>query len=215
MIKFINVHKSYGPGITSLADINLTIKKGEFVFVTGTSGSGKTTLLKLLYCEERPTNGHILLNGKNIDTLKSSEIAHLRRSIGVVFQDFKLLPERTIFENVAIPLEILGLTREDVVKKVQGVLKTVKLHHRMEEKVSSLSGGEQQKVAVGRAIINDPLILLADEPTGSLDSHTGDEIMEILKSVHARGTTVIIATHDTSLIRDERAVIMDKGRILG
>lgn len=215
MIQFINIHKSYGPGITSLADINITIKKGEFVFVTGTSGSGKTTLLKLLYCEERPTNGHILLNGKNIDTLKSSEIAHLRRSIGVVFQDFKLLPERTIFENVAIPLEILGLTRKDIVKKVQGVLKTVKLHHRMEEKVSSLSGGEQQKVAVGRAIINDPLILLADEPTGSLDSHTGDEIMEILKSVHARGTTVIIATHDISLIRDERAVIMDKGRILG
>lgn len=215
MIQFINVQKSYGPGIASLADINLTIKKGEFVFVTGTSGSGKTTLLKLLYCAERPTNGHILLNGKNIDTLKSSEIAHLRRRIGIVFQDFKLLPERTIFENVAIPLEILGLAREDIVRKVQGVLKTVKLHHRTEEKVSYLSGGEQQKVAVARAIINDPLILLADEPTGSLDRHTGDEIMNILKSVHARGTTVIIATYDTSMIRDERAVIMDKGRILG
>lgn len=214
MIEFINVHKSYGPKISSLSDINLTIKKGEFVFLTGSTGSGKTTLLRLLYCEERPTSGHILINDRRIDTLKTSEIAYLRRTIGVVFQDFKLLKERSIFDNIAIPLEVTGQRKEDIVRKVQSVLKTVKLHHRLEEKISSLSGGEQQRVAVGRAIINDPLILLADEPSGSLDSQTGDEIMEILRSVHATGTTTIIATNNTSMIRDERTIILDKGRML-
>lgn len=214
MIQLNSVYKIYGQGITSLSNINLAIKKGEFVFITGASGSGKTTLLKLLYCEERPTSGQILINRQAVDTLKISEIPYLRRRIGIIFQDFKLLSERTIFDNVAIPLEVLGIPREEIVKRVQDVLKKVRLHHRMEEKVSSLSGGEQQKVAVGRAIINDPMILLVDEPTGSLDSGTGDEIMEILRSVNARGTTTVIATHNRSLIKDGRAVVLEKGRIV-
>lgn len=214
MIQLNSVYKTYGQGITSLSNINLAIKKGEFVFITGASGSGKTTLLKLLYCEERHTSGQILINHQAVDSLKISEIPYLRRRIGIIFQDFKLLSERTIFDNVAIPLEVLGLPREEIVKRVQDVLKKVRLHHRMEEKVSSLSGGEQQKVAVGRAIINDPMILLVDEPTGSLDSGTGDEIMEILRSVNARGTTTVIATHNRSLIKDGRAVVLEKGRIV-
>lgn len=214
MIQLNSVYKTYGQGITSLSNINLGIKKGEFVFITGASGSGKTTLLKLLYCEERPTSGQILINRQAVDSLKISEIPYLRRRIGIIFQDFKLLSERTIFDNVAIPLEVLGLPREEIVKRVQDVLKKVRLHHRMEEKVSSLSGGEQQKVAVGRAIINDPMILLVDEPTGSLDSGTGDEIMEILRSVNARGTTTVIATHNRSLIKEGRAVVLEKGRIV-
>jgi len=214
MIQLISVYKTYGQGITSLSNINLAIKKGEFVFITGASGSGKTTLLKLLYCEERPTSGQMLINRQAVDSLKISEIPYLRRRIGVIFQDFKLLSERTIFDNVAIPLEVLGLPREEIVKRVQDVLKKVRLHHRMEEKVSSLSSGEQQKVAVGRAIINDPMILLVDEPTGSLDSGTGDEIMEILRSVNARGTTTVIATHNRFLIKDSRAVVLEKGRIV-
>lgn len=214
MIQLNSVYKTYGQGITSLSNINLAIKKGEFVFITGASGSGKTTLLKLLYCEERPTSGQILINRQAVDSLKVSEIPYLRRRIGIIFQDFKLLSERTIFDNVAIPLEVLGLPREEIVKRVQDVLRKVRLHHRMEEKVSSLSGGEQQKVAVGRAIINDPMILLVDEPTGSLDSGTGDEIMEILRSVNARGTTTVIATHNRSLIKEGRAVVLEKGRIL-
>lgn len=214
MIQLNSVYKTYGQGITSLSNINLAIKKGEFVFITGASGSGKTTLLKLLYCEERPTSGQILINRQAVDSLKISEIPYLRRRIGIIFQDFKLLSERTIFDNVAIPLEVLGLPREEIVKRVQDVLKKVRLHHRMEEKVSSLSGGEQQKVAVGRAIINDPMILLVDEPTGSLDSGTGDEIMEILRSVNARGTTTVIATHNRSLIKEGRAVVLEKGRIV-
>lgn len=214
MIQLNSVYKTYGQGITSLSNINLAIKKGEFVFITGASGSGKTTLLKLLYCEERPTSGQILINRQAVDSLKISEIPYLRRRIGIIFQDFKLLSERTIFDNVAIPLEVLGLPREEIVKRVQDVLRKVRLHHRMEEKVSSLSGGEQQKVAVGRAIINDPMILLVDEPTGSLDSGTGDEIMEILRSVNARGTTTVIATHNRSLIKEGRAVVLEKGRIV-
>jgi cell division transport system ATP-binding protein len=214
MIQFVNVYKSYGPGITSLSDVSLTIKKGEFVFITGPSGSGKTTLLKLLYREERPTGGHILINGKDISTLRSSEIPYLRRRIGVVFQDFRLLYERTIFENVAIPLEVSGLPKDEVIKRVQGILKTVRLHHRMDERVSSLSGGEQQKVAVARAIINNPMTILADEPLGSLDRASGDEIMEILRSVNSRGTTVVFATHDLSAVGSGRAVVIEKGRVL-
>lgn len=214
MIQLNNVSKFYGPGIASLSDVTLTVKKGEFIFLTGGSGSGKTTLLKLLYCEERPTSGHIIINGQSIENLRSSEIPYLRRRVGVVFQDFKLLQERTIFENVAIPLEVSGVSRADIEKRVQSVLKTVRLHHRMDEKVSSLSGGEQQKVAVGRAIINDPMILLADEPTGSLDNNSGNEIMEILRSFNARGTTVLFATHNKSLIADGRVIVLEKGRTL-
>lgn len=214
MIRISKVSKSYVPGTSSLSDVNLSVNKGEFVFLIGGSGSGKTTLLKLLYCEERPTSGHILINGKNIENLRRSEIPYLRRGIGVIFQDFKLLQERTIFENLAIPLEVSGVSNTDVKKKVQDVLKTVRIHHRMDVKVSCLSGGEQQKVAVGRAIINEPLILLADEPTGSLDANAGNEIIEILRSVNIKGTTILYATHNKSFVAGERAIFMEKGRTL-
>lgn len=212
MIKLINVNKSYGPKGVSLSNINLHIKKGEFVFITGDSGSGKTTLLKLLYCEEKPTSGQVIINGINIGTLKRSQIAYLRRRLGVVFQDFRLLDGRTIFENVAIPLEVSGIPTADIVKKVHSVLSIVRLHHRMDEKVSSLSGGEQQKVAVARAVINDPPILLADEPTGSLDIKAGGEILDILKMINAKGTTVVFATHNRALIEGGRVISLEKGR---
>lgn len=215
MIQFINVHKSYGPGVQSLSGVNLHVDKGEFVFVTGPTGSGKTTLLKLLYCEERPTSGRVIIDGKDTGVLKSSEIAYLRRRLGVVFQDFKLLGERTIFENVAVPLEVLEVPKEEMTKRVKDVLNTVRLPNKMDERVSSLSGGEQQKVAVARAIINNPLIILADEPTGSLDTRSGDEIMAILRAVNSKGTTIVFATYNMSLIPDgSRVVFMEKGRVL-
>lgn len=214
MIQLINVHKTYGSGIASLSGINMDVGKGEFVFLNGAGGSGKTTLLKLLYCEEQPSSGQILIDRQRIDSLRASEIPYLRRRIGVVFQDFRLLSERTIFENVAIPLEILGLPEEEIVKRVQGVLRRVRLHHRMEERISYLSGGEQQKVAVARAIINNPAIILADEPLGSLDKASGEEIMGILRAVNSLGTTVILATHSASIIKNERVVTLEKGRTI-
>lgn len=214
MIRISKVSKSYVPGISSLSDVNLSVNKGEFVFLVGGSGSGKTTLLKLLYCEERPTSGNILINDKKIEIIKRSEIPYLRRLIGVVFQDFKLLQERTIFENLAIPLEVSGVSKADVNKKVQAALKTVRIHRRVDEKVSCLSGGEQQRIAIGRAIISEPLVLLADEPTGSLDAAAGAEIIEILRSVNAKGTTILFATHNKSLVAGGRTIFIEKGRIL-
>lgn len=214
MIRISKVSKSYVPGMSSLSDVNLSVNKGEFVFLVGGSGSGKTTLLKLLYCEERPTSGNILINDKKIEIIKRSEIPYLRRLIGVVFQDFKLLQERTIFENLAIPLEVSGVPKAEVNKKVQAALKTVRINRRLDEKVSCLSGGEQQRIAIGRAIISEPLVLLADEPTGSLDAAAGAEIIEILRSVNAKGTTILFATHNKSLVEGGRTIFIEKGRIL-
>ncbi|MDT8443095.1 MAG: cell division ATP-binding protein FtsE [Desulfuromonadales bacterium] len=201
MIQLFNVCKVYQGDQNALSDITLKIEKGEFVFLTGPSGAGKSTLLKLLYCAERPTRGQILVNGRNITRYGAARIPYLRRNFGIVFQDFKLLVRRTVFENVAFPLEVHGRKRIEISKKVYQTLKSVGLEHRLNYYPLQLSGGEQQRVAVARALVVDPLILLADEPTGNLDPEVTLDIMELFKNANARGTTIIMATHDRNLIR--------------
>jgi len=216
MIHISHVSKSYTRDSPALAGVNIQIGKGEFVFLTGPSGAGKSTLLKLLFGAEKPSEGQILLNGRNISRLRESHIPGLRRKIGVVFQDFKLLNDRTVFENVAVALEVLGQPRGIVQQKVWRVLKSVGLAHKMHAPPLLLSGGEQQRVAIARAIVNEPDILLADEPTGNLDPDLTIEIMKLLQQVNARGTTVIIATHDPELLRrfNKRQVVLDRGRVV-
>jgi cell division transport system ATP-binding protein len=216
MIQISHVSKSYLKDVPALIDVNLMIERGEFVFLTGPSGAGKSTLLKLLFGAEKPTEGQILVNGRNISRLRSAHIPLLRRKIGVVFQDFKLLANRTVFENVALALEVLGEGRSRAQQKVWRVLKSVGLAHKMHTKPLLLSGGEQQRVAIARAIVNEPDILLADEPTGSLDPDITLEIMKFLQQVNARGTTVIIATHNPDLLSrfNKRQVVLDRGRVV-
>ncbi len=215
MIQLYNVCKAYQREQYALKDITLKIDKGAFVYLTGPSGAGKSTLLKLLYCAERPTRGQILVNGRNITRYGAAKIPYLRRNIGIVFQDFKLLNRRTIFENVAFPLEVQGRKRFEISKKVYQMLKKVGLQHRLNHHPLQLSGGEQQRVAVARALVVDPQILLADEPTGNLDPEVTLDIMELFKGANARGTTVIMATHDRDLIRQfpRRVVALDAGHL--
>ena len=215
MIQLFNVCKAYQGGQNALSDVTLKVEKGEFVYLTGPSGAGKSTLLKLLYCAERPTRGQILVNGRNITRYGAARIPYLRRNLGIIFQDFKLLKRRTIFENVAFPLEIQGCKRFEISKKVYQALKNVGLEHRLNHHPLQLSGGEQQRVAVARALVVDPLILLADEPTGNLDPEVTLDIMELFKNANARGTTIIMATHDRGLIRQfpRRIVSLDAGSL--
>lgn len=214
MIQLKKVSKIYKSGIAALSDINLIINNGEFVLLTGASGSGKTSLLKLLCREEKPTSGNIIIDGKDISLLRRSEAPYLRRKFGVVFQDFRLLAGRSIFENVSIPLEVVGMPKGETADRVSEVLGSVRLHHRMEERVDALSAGEQQKVAVARAIVNRPLVLLIDEPLGNLDSESGAEVIDILRDINARGTTLVVATHNKATIGTARLVVLDKGRVL-
>ncbi|MFY9269986.1 MAG: cell division ATP-binding protein FtsE [Candidatus Manganitrophaceae bacterium] len=211
-----NVYKYYGKDHLALEDITLKIDKGEFVFLVGSSGSGKSTLLKLFVCEERADQGQILISGKNISRLKPSQIPFLRRQIGFIFQDFKLIPRKTVSENIALPLEIVGLSGGEIRRRVQEVLKLVQLEHRKDQFPPFLSGGEQQRVAIARAIVNRPPILLADEPTGNLDDLLSAEIMELLKDIHIGGTTIVVATHRQRLISKgvKRMVVLQKGKIL-
>lgn len=216
MIQLYNVSKSYQRDQEALIDITLKIEKGEFVYLTGPSGAGKSTFLKLLYCAERPSRGQILVNGRNITRFGAARIPYLRRDYGIVFQDFKLLNRRTVYENVAFPLEVTGSKRFEVSKKVYQTLKRVGLQHRLNAYPLQLSGGEQQRVAVARALVVDPLILLADEPTGNLDPKVTLDIMELFKDANARGTTVIMATHDRHLISQfpRRILTLDGGQLL-
>ncbi len=216
MIQLHNVSLSYQKDASALNNINLEITKGEFVFLTGTSGAGKTTLLRLLYGALTPNNGEVLVDGQNITSLKRSQIPLLRRSIGVVFQDFKLLHNRTVFENVAITLEVLGWGRGDIAKKTMHILKQMGIESKYNLKTERLSGGEQQRVALARALVNDPKILLADEPTGNLDDANKDEILTVFKEANMRGTTVVVATHDRRLIDQshKRLVTLSKGEIV-
>ena len=217
MIQLFNVAKAYQREQSALSDITLQINKGEFVYLTGPSGAGKSTLLKLICCAERPTRGQILMDGRNITRLAIRAIPHLRRNLGIVFQDFKLLNRRTVFENVAFPLEVHGRRRIEIGKKVYQVLKQVGLEHRLNHYPLQLSGGEQQRVAVARALVVDPLVLLADEPTGNLDPEVTLDIMELFKGANARGTTVVMATHDRGLIRQfpRRVITLEAGRLTG
>ena len=213
MIQLHNVCMSYQREQAALSDINLRIPKGDFVFLTGQSGAGKSTLLRLLYAGLMPTRGQVLIDGQNVTRFSPRQIPYLRRSIGVVFQDFKLLPYRTVLENVAITLEVLGWSKKDIGKKVYHVLKQMGLEQKINSIPIRLSGGEQQRVALARALVNDPKILLADEPTGNLDDENKEQIVSIFKEANIRGTTVVVATHDRRLINNShrRVIVLDKG----
>jgi cell division transport system ATP-binding protein len=217
MIQLYNVTKRYSRDSVAVDDVNLRIDKGEFIYITGASGAGKTTLLRLLYAAERPTRGQILVDRQNISRISSRQIPYLRRKIGVVFQDFKLLQSRTVFENVAFALEAQGKKRFEVSKKVYQALKEVGLEHRLQRKPQELSGGEQQRIAIARALVVDPLILLADEPSGNLDQRVTLDIMDLFKRANARGTTVLLATHDDNLHKryPRRMITLDQGRLIG
>lgn len=217
MIQMYHVYKSYSPQNLALSDINFSIDKGEFVFIFGPSGAGKSTLLRLLFRWEHPTKGQIVVNGINYSRMKESSVPELRRRMGFVFQDFKLLSNRTVAGNVALALEVTGTRRRVVKHKVQQVLKHVGLLSRMNMLPPFLSGGEQQRVAIARAIVNDPLLLLADEPTGNLDQDITREIMKLFKIINAWGTTVVIATHDKSLLtfHPSKVIALEQGRVRG
>lgn len=216
MIQLFHVTKNYEGGVPALADVTLRIEKGEFVFVTGPSGAGKSTLLKLIFGSEPPTDGHIILDGRNYLRVPERVLPYLRRRIGFVFQDFKLITTRTVFENVALSLKILGMRPLEVKKRALKALSYVRLQHRANYRPLALSGGEQQRVAVARALVKDPAILLADEPTGNLDPVLALEMMELFKEVNNKGTTVVIATHDNGLLErmSKRVVSLESGRVV-
>lgn len=215
MIQIYNVSKSFGTNI-ALTDIALKIHKGDFVFITGPSGAGKTTLLRIIFGAERPTSGQILINGINLTRIKRHSLDLLRRKIGFVFQDFKLLNKRTVFQNVALALEVTGERPTTIRKKTNQALKAVGLREKEKFFPLQLSGGEQQRVAIARAIINDPLILIADEPTGNLDPAITRDIMVLFRSFNLRGTTLVIATHSRELLEDTdlKIVELNNGRIV-
>jgi len=216
MIQLFHVYHSYGADSHTLVDLTVEIDKGEFVFLTGPSGAGKSTLLKLVFCAERPSRGQLLVNGRNISRLKSSAVPYLRRNIGVVFQDFKLLPRRSVEENVAISLEVVGAPRREIHRKTYAVLKRLGLAHKRHQLPPRLSGGEQQRVAIGRALVNEPQILLADEPTGNLDRERSREIIDLLEDANSRGTTIVVATHDREIIEQsgKRVIHLEAGRLV-
>lgn len=215
MIQFCNVTKVYDNGTTALNNINLKIEKGDFLFLVGPSGAGKSTLLSLLFREELPTKGQIFIGGKNIVRVKRRELPYIRRNMGIVFQDFRLLPDRTVFENVAFTLEVLQYKRRDIMRLVPPVLEQVGIAHRAKNFPKQLSGGEQQRTAIARAIINNPPILVADEPTGNLDPKTSIEIMKLLEDINYRGTTMLVATHDRDIVDSmhKRVVALENGKL--
>ena len=217
MIQLYNVTKKYSSDSVAIKDLTLQIPKGDFVYVTGASGAGKSTFLRMLYAAEKPSRGQILIDRQNVSRIRSHQVPFLRRKIGVVFQDFKLLQSRTVYENVAFALEAQGKRRFEVSKKVYQALKEVGLEHRLQRKPLELSGGEQQRIAIARALVVDPLILLADEPSGNLDQEVTMEIMELFKRANARGTTVLLATHDHDLNRrfPRRVITLDQGKLIG
>ncbi|MGB9780518.1 cell division ATP-binding protein FtsE [Caldanaerobacter sp.] len=216
MIKFINVSKKYEKGVIALSNINFEIESGEFVFIVGPSGAGKSTLIKLLLKEEEPTSGTIIVNKKDITKMRRKEIPYLRRSMGVVFQDFRLLPNKTVFENVAFAMEVVGAHPKEIRRKVPMVLSLVGLSDKADQYPQQLSGGEQQRVALARAIVNDPSILIADEPTGNLDPDTSWEIVKLMAEINKRGTTVVMATHAKDIVdaMKKRVIALEKGNIV-
>jgi cell division transport system ATP-binding protein len=215
MIQAFHVYKQYDRESSALADVTFTVDDGEFCFLTGPSGAGKTTLLKLVFREELPSQGQILVGGRNVTAIPDRHIHELRRSIGVVFQDFKLLKRKTVLENVAFVLRMLGVPAREQKRRAFLALKAVGLHHKMHAYPLQLSGGEQQRVAIARALINEPMLLLADEPTGNLDPEMAEEIMALFGEVNARGTTVLVATHDRDMIQRmaKRVIALERGRV--
>lgn len=212
MIQLFNVSKAYQKDCAALSDISMKVAKGEFIYLTGASGAGKSTLLKLLYGAERPSRGQILINGQNLTRLTNAGICLLRRRLGIVFQDFKLLTRRTVYENVAFPLEVQGRKRYEISRKVYQTLQQVGLEHKLQRLPLELSGGEQQRVAIARALVVDPLVILADEPTGNLDPDMTLGIIDLFKGANARGSTVVLASHDRAMMaRFPRRVLTLEG----
>ena len=216
MIETRHLSKLYSRGVYALRDLSLTIDKGEFLFLTGSSGAGKSTLLRLLLREDLPSEGDLRVGGRDLKTLSSSQIQSYRRTVGFVFQDFRLVPRFTVFENVSFVMRVLGVAMAVQQRKTFQVLKWVGLQHRMNAYPEELSGGEQQRIAIARALVNDPQLILADEPTGNLDPDLSAEIMNLFREINARGTTVVVATHDRELIRrvGHRAITLDHGRVV-
>lgn len=215
MIQLFHVSKYYDRR-PALSDVTLEIEKGEFVLLMGPSGAGKSTLLKLLIGAERPEEGQILIQGRSLAKLRASEIPALRRKVGVVLQDFRLLPKKTVFENVSLPLLVQGASAQDIRRKVAEALRSVGLDHKKDLLPPGLSTGEQQRVCIARAIVNGPIMLLADEPTGNLDPDLTSEIIELFKAINARGTTIIVATHDPNVLAqvNRRVITLEQGKLL-
>ncbi len=216
MIETSHLSKLYKRGVYALRDLSLTIDKGEFIFLTGPSGAGKSTFLRLLLREELPSEGDLKVLGRDLRALRPAQVQAFRRSVGFVFQDFRLIPRFSVFQNVAFVMRVLGLPLATQQRKTFQVLKWVGLQHRMNSFPEELSGGEQQRVAIARALVNDPQLVLADEPTGNLDPDLSLEIMNLFREVNARGTTVVVATHDRELIRrvGRRSITLEAGRIV-
>ncbi|UCZ52658.1 cell division ATP-binding protein FtsE [Bacillus shivajii] len=215
MISMKDVWKTYPNGVMAINGIDVTIDKGEFVYVVGPSGAGKSTFIKMMYREEKPTRGEIMIDGKNLTKVKERHIPYLRRNMGVVFQDFKLLPSLTVFENIAFAMEVIEESKTTIRKRVMNVLDIVRLKNKARFLPHEISGGEQQRVAIARAIVNNPAVLIADEPTGNLDPETSWEIMHILEEINDRGTTIVMATHNKDIVNTmrKRVIAVENGRI--
>jgi cell division transport system ATP-binding protein len=213
VIKLEHVYKSYSAGIPALNDVNIQIKEGEIVFIVGESGSGKSTLIKLLLKELEPTEGTIRINGRELNRIKRRQIPKYRRNVGVVFQDFRLLKDRNVYENVAFAQRVVGMPSRRIKKNVPRVLSLVGLAAKYKSKPKELSGGEQQRVAIARALVNEPKILLADEPTGNLDNANAWEIMKLLREINRRGTTVVVVTHNEDIVKamNKRVITINQG----
>jgi len=216
MIEFRNVSKRYDTGTEAIHNINFKIEKGEFAFLVGSSGSGKSTIIKLMLKEEEPSAGNIIINGKDTTFLKPSKVPYLRRSMGIVFQDFRLLPDKTVYENVAFAMYVVKATPKHIRRQVPMVLSQVGLANKARVYPNELSGGEQQRVALARAIVNNPSMLIADEPTGNLDPNTAWDIMELLNDINLRGTTLVVATHAKDIVdkMNKRVIRIDDGNII-
>lgn len=216
LIKINNVTKQYSNGVTAIQDLDLKIGKGDFVFIIGSSGSGKSTLIKMLYREEKPTKGQIIVGGIDVAKIKNRKVYKLRRKLGIVFQDFKLLPKLTVYENIAFALEVLGETREEIRTKVLNALELVNLKSKAKYYPEQLSGGEQQRVSIARAIVNNPKLLICDEPTGNLDPKTSMEVVNVLRHINDLGTTIVMATHNKEIVDklQKRVIVLDAGRLI-
>ena len=217
LIELNDVTKTYKNGVTALSDVNLEIKKGEFVFITGGSGSGKSTLIKLLYRQEKPTRGNVMVGGVNVAKLRNGKVYKIRRKIGIVFQDYKLLEKLTVYENIAFVLEMYGMKAKEMRPKILKALEQVGLKEKSRSYPTELSGGEQQRVSIARAIVTEPKVLVCDEPTGNLDPKTSLEIMKVIEDINTNmGTTIIMVTHDETIVNKmkKRVVTLDKGMII-
>lgn len=216
MIHMRNICKTYDTGAVALDNVNIDIAKGEFVFIVGASGAGKSTFIKMLFREELPTSGKLLVNGHDVINMDRKEVPYLRRGLGVIFQDYRLLPDKTVFENVAFAMQVIEAPRRIMQRSVNAVLDVVGLRDKYRSFPSQLSGGEQQRVAIARAIVNDPAIVIADEPTGNLDPETSWEIMDIFQRINKAGTTIVMATHDRNIVdaMKKRVIAIEDDRIV-